>query len=166
MAELSDYKQDIENNIGADFTDFGTSRKFQVTSSREEQMEFSMKDFLNLPHFDVAENRFNLVAALRSNDEIVISKVNEQNILVSDVDATGVTIKYGDLEIKFDKNQLIEELQKKSNMFESMKKKTKEQRLMKFEDVFKINRVRQLDHLKSYDEYKHEHAEGDIYKIQ
>lgn len=176
MEKFADFQKDIDDTIGDNFIDFGVSRKRQVLRPDEEKEPFAMKDFLSLPHFDDPNNCFQLIAALKSNDKIAIQKVNEEDIYVYEVDATGVSIKYGDLNVHFDKFDLIKQLEEKCSMQESKKtKKTKKskkkkgfrgQKLKSFEDFFKINRVVQSPVLKSSDGYSHEHASGDIYKIQ
>lgn len=176
MENFADFKKDIDDTIGDNFTDFGTSRSRQITRPDTEKTPFAMKDFLSLPHFDDPNNCFQLIAALKSNDKIAIQKVNEEDIYIYDVDASGASIKYGEISVHFDKFDLIKQLEEKCSMQESKKikksKKSKKkknptmQKLKSFEDFFKINRVVQDGTLKSSDGYKHEHATGDIYKIQ
>lgn len=172
MEKFADFQKDIDDTIGDNFTDFGVSRKRQVMRPDTDKEPFAMKDFLSLPHFDDPNNCFQLIAALKSNDKIVIQKVNEDDIYIHDVDASGVGIKYGELSVHFDKFDLIKKLEDKCSMQESKKSKKKKkkgftsQKLKSFEDFFKINKVVQEPVLKSSDGYSHEHAKGDIYKIQ
>ena len=113
-------------------------------------------------------------------------EINEEDIRVKDVSATSVTVQYLDLEIHFDKHQLMHELKVKCNLFEdavnpsieetdSLPKEEADEDALgdnntnpikRFNDIFRLNRVVQLKNLKSYDDYRHEHAIGDIYKIQ
>jgi len=161
-----------------DFTDFGTSQYRQIVDyeDKSEFENFTMDDFLNLPHFDDQSNCLQMIAALKSNDMAVIEAVNEEPIIIEEINPTAVTIKYGNNEISFDKYDLIKKLEEKASLMESKKiKKEKSDNkndnflsnaIQKFKEYFKINRVEQLTHLKSSDEYKNEHTKGDIYKIQ
>jgi len=163
-----------------DFTDFGTSQHHQIVDSDNDiEKKFTMDDFLNLPHFDDQSNCLQLIASLKSNDLIVINSVNEEPIMIKEISPASVTVKYGDVEISFDKYDLTDKLEQKSSLMESKKTKVKKTKVKdnkstkflsdsieKFEQYFKINRVEQLTHLKSSDEYKNEYTKGDIYKIQ
>lgn len=182
MENFADFQDGVDTGIGDNFTDFGVNRKRQIERSTNDDQPFAIKDFLSLPHFDDSNNCFQLIAALKSNDKIVVQKVNEENIYVYEVNASGASIKYGELDVQFDKFDLIKRLEEKCSMQESKKvkkvKKTNKVKsdssdsdfssnaIKKFKEMFNVNRVEQLDHLKSSDEYKNEHAKGDIYKIQ
>jgi len=152
-----------------DFLNFGVNH---AKISTDEQIKFTMKDFLDLPHFDDVQNCYNLMAALESNDEFTIDGVSGDNIYITDVDAAGATINYGDLTVQFDKYDLIAQLNIKCNMMSEKKKPTQSKKddnmsnsILSFLKFFKLNKVTQHQHLKSADEYANEHTDGDIYKI-
>jgi hypothetical protein len=158
-----------------DFTNFGTSLYRQISNDEMNNTKnFTMDDFINLPHFDEQSNCLQLIAALKSDDKTKIDKINEEPIIIKEIDPTHITIKYGDIEISFDKYELIKKLEEKASLMESTKNKIKSKKedsflsnsIKKFKEFFKINKVVQLQNLKSSDEYKNEHAKGDIYKIQ
>jgi len=158
-----------------DFTNFGTSLYRQISNDEmNDTKNFTMDDFINLPHFDEQNNCLQLIAALKSDDITEIKKINEEPIIIKEIDPTHVTIKYGDVEVSFDKYDLIKKLEEKASLMESVKNESDKKdmnsflsnSIKKFKEYFKINKVVQLQNLKSSDEYKNEHAKGDIYKIQ
>lgn len=124
-----------------DFNDFGPSDG----SDNPKNSEMTLSDFLNLPHFEKAENVDKAIQSLTVNEDLEIEMLDNCSIIIKSSDNEKVTVVVDKLEMDFVKEDLLNALHKKlaelEEVVENKITSDEPQSVLKFKQYISINKL-------------------------